>query len=893
MCDSWFGYPDWQGCQGINIQNKQRGEGMKLNWGIIGLLFLFLICIMAQAPQATNYYLCYNYCTLKRGTTTACSSTTTYCTSSQYCSGGDTCWTGVASCTVGACAYCGACNGAGTCIAATCGNQASGGQGGCSGTNYCDGTGTTSSACKAKGGTGATCCANGACLSNICSGGYCLAAYQSGTNKCGYYTGTSSSCGSANTWCGAGKYLSTTQSCGSGVLSCTSETSANSCNVCGDCAVSADTCNAVSCGTTNSYGCGSGNYCSGGIGTGSCNAPFALGQACNCTLQCASPNTCVSNLCASASTPAVITITLNYPNDNVWNTTTKTITHYYTPSITGTNAGYLNCTLYTNYTGSWAMTAGNSTPITNNALNSIQYTYAADKANIQWNIYCWNASGSPSNYSATNRTIKIDTALPTTTASAVKNDSASYTFGQWTNSSYVNVTLSCSDATAQCLITKYCTDATNTCDPKTGTTYTAPVQISTPGTSYIRYNSTDNAGNIETVNSKTIMIDTTAPTTTASAVKNDSAAYTWGSWTNSTYVNVTLSCADTGGSGCSVTNYCNASTNDCTPSTPYSSAVQINVQGTSYFRYNSTDTISNNEAVNSKTIMVDSVPPSQVMNLINSSTGTTWVNISWTASTDTGGSGINTYLIWRNETNVANTTNVYYNDSGLSAGATYNYTVGAIDNAGNYGQNSSNLIVTLFNISTSLTQSAAPSSPQLPSTNVTFNCNYSNAADNSAITGATVYLNLNAVNYSATYNSSSTNYTYWNNSMPNGGNTWYCIANKTNYQSQTGASQGYTITLGTTLSTDASTYSGCGAVFYRVSLYDQNSRLTNSYITTTFVYPDSSTAFTQSSLYPNNGTGVYTGVYQLNSTSPVGTWLLKIVENFGVIAGKNFFVSST
>jgi hypothetical protein len=266
------------------------------------------------------------------------------------------------------------------------------------------------------------------------------------------------------------------------------------------------------------------------------------------------------------------------------------------------------------------------------------------------------------------------------------------------------------------------------------------------------------------------------------------------------------------------------------------------------------------------------------------------VNITWDASTDTGGSGVSKYLIWRNETNVANTTNLYYNDSGLSIGALYNYTVGAIDNAGNYGQNSSNLAVTLFNISTNLIQGAAPESPQVPGTNVTFSCNYSDAADGSAITDATVYLNLNDVNYSATYNSSSKNYTYWNNSMPTGGNTWYCIASKTSYQSQTGASQGYTISVGTTLTTDTNSYPNCGAVFYKVNLYDTNSKPTSSSFSLTFIYPDSTNATPPLSLYPNNGTGIYTGSYLLSSTSPVGVWLMKVIENLGATAGKNFYV---
>jgi hypothetical protein len=241
----------------------------------------------------------------------------------------------------------------------------------------------------------------------------------------------------------------------------------------------------------------------------------------NCQYTCSTGYTWNGAACVSAAASAVITITLNYPNDNVWNTTTRTITHYYTPVITGTSANYLNCTLYTNYTGTWGSIVGNATPIPNNTVNSIQYAYAADNANVKWNIYCWNASGSPSNYSSTNKTIKIDITSPTTTATAVKNDSVTYTFGTWTNSTYVNVTLSCSDGSGsgcQGQMPKYCNDTSNSCTPSTA--YSNPVQITTEGTSYIRYNSTDAVGKSEAVKSQTININTTPPSQVTNLINN-------------------------------------------------------------------------------------------------------------------------------------------------------------------------------------------------------------------------------------------------------------------------------------------------------------------------------------------------------------------------------------
>jgi hypothetical protein len=93
------------------------------------------------------------------------------------------------------------------------------------------------------------------------------------------------------------------------------------------------------------------------------------------------------------------------------------------------------------------------------------------------------------------------------------------------------------------------------------------------------------------------------------------------------------------------------------------------------------------------------------------------------------------------------------------------------------------------------------------------------------------------------------------------------------------------------LTTDATNYSSCGAVFYRVSLYDANFQPISSSFSLTFLYPNSTTASSSASLYPNNGTGIYTGSYILNATYPVGTWLLKVIEIFGATAGKNFNVA--
>jgi len=92
----------------------------------------------------------------------------------------------------------------------------------------------------------------------------------------------------------------------------------------------------------------------------------------------------------------------------------------------------------------------------------------------------------------------IDTTPPVTTDDAPAG---------WQNSD-VTVTLSPYDALSGVANTYYCVDQTDTCTP---TTTGTSVHVSAEGTSYVRYYSTDNAGNNEAVNSAAVQIDKTAP----------------------------------------------------------------------------------------------------------------------------------------------------------------------------------------------------------------------------------------------------------------------------------------------------------------------------------------------------------------------------------------------
>lgn len=98
-----------------------------------------------------------------------------------------------------------------------------------------------------------------------------------------------------------------------------------------------------------------------------------------------------------------------------------------------------------------------------------------------------------------NAVFTIDNLAPTTTDNAPAG---------WQNSD-VTVTLTPSDTASGVANTSYCVDQSNSCVPASSGT---SVLVSSEGTNYIRYMSTDNSGNIESIKSATVQIDKTPPT---------------------------------------------------------------------------------------------------------------------------------------------------------------------------------------------------------------------------------------------------------------------------------------------------------------------------------------------------------------------------------------------
>jgi fibronectin type 3 domain-containing protein len=143
----------------------------------------------------------------------------------------------------------------------------------------------------------------------------------------------------------------------------------------------------------------------------------------------------------------------------------------------------------------------------------------------------------------------------------------------------------------------------------------------------------------------------------------------------------------------------------------------------------------------------ESIAPSVPTGLIATPVSQTQINLSWSASTDTGGSGLAGYKIYRGGTQAGTSTTTSYSDSGLTAGTTYSYKVAAYDVAGNVSAQSSQvsaktLDTTPPSVPTGLTGSAASAT--------LINLSWTASTDNVGVTGYRIYRGGSQIGTSAT-----------------------------------------------------------------------------------------------------------------------------------------------
>src|SRR5438552_242959 len=85
----------------------------------------------------------------------------------------------------------------------------------------------------------------------------------------------------------------------------------------------------------------------------------------------------------------------------------------------------------------------------------------------------------------------------------------------------------------------------------------------------------------------------------------------------------------------------------------------------------------------------DRYSPTVPTGLTASAASCSQINLSWAASTDTGGSGLKGYNVYRNGVFLKQVTSTSTSDPGLAASTAYSYIVSAVDNAGNQSAQSS------------------------------------------------------------------------------------------------------------------------------------------------------------------------------------------------------------
>jgi len=103
----------------------------------------------------------------------------------------------------------------------------------------------------------------------------------------------------------------------------------------------------------------------------------------------------------------------------------------------------------------------------------------------------------------------------------------------------------------------------------------------------------------------------------------------------------------------------------------------------------------------------DTIAPTVPAGVAGTAISSSRIDLSWSSSTDVGGSGLTGYLVYRNSTQIAQVgaTSLSYSDTGLLASTLYQYQVAAIDGAGNLSGRSTVVSVT--------TQAAAVGPPTL------------------------------------------------------------------------------------------------------------------------------------------------------------------------------------
>jgi len=198
------------------------------------------------------------------------------------------------------------------------------------------------------------------------------------------------------------------------------------------------------------------------------------------------------------------------------------------------------------------------------------------------------------------------------------------------------------------------------------------------------YNSTGDspASNIASATTQSLAAGPGAPTATAAtSVTSSGFTANWSSVTGATgyqldvSTNSAFSSYVTGYQALNVGNALSRGISGLSGSTTYYYRVRA---------YNANGTSGNSNTASVATSgAADTTAPTMPTGLTATAVSSTQVNLSWNASTDSGGSGLAGYKVYQSGTQIGSTAVTNYSNSGLAANVQYCYTVAAYDNAGN------------------------------------------------------------------------------------------------------------------------------------------------------------------------------------------------------------------
>jgi len=218
----------------------------------------------------------------------------------------------------------------------------------------------------------------------------------------------------------------------------------------------------------------------------------------------------------------------------------------------------------------------------------------------------------------------------------------------------------------------------------------------------------------------------------------------------------------------------------------------VNVANTSNNYYNATGLISetdytisihtkdiygniNNTDVNSTARTLDITPPSSITDLANQSSGRTWIYWNWTNPAD---ADFGEAIIYIDSVNVANTSNNYYNATGLTCNSSYVVTVHTKDASGNVNNSDINDSASTLACNNDPVVTTPAITPLTAYTNDDLNCTFAVTDDDAGDSLTANYTWYNGTNALITGALSVTNGTQYSIILGNGnttkGETWNC-----------------------------------------------------------------------------------------------------------------------